>query len=422
VESIRKFLIKHSVLIFVLAVGSVAILSFLSVTNLSSLYERHLRYITTLAGRNLHYTFSIYYNDMLVKQNLKTLKEEIKSAQLVYLQLASKEYFYPEGKEDYQKLFELCKTASSDEVFHTERGILVCYPLYGEFASQFITENRKEGLFAVLYSKKTIDTLIIQWLFQDIVLFIIFAILGGFLFFDMLLRINRNFNTLNSMITHIERLLEEKKFLSDSENAVKQCLYQFSFKEFQNAGQLIGKLIKRIAKLTEELQRQAIKDSLTNLYNRNYLNQFVNKIVGIVQRQKFPLSIAMLDIDDFKLVNDTFGHLKGDEVLKSWGEIILGSIRNSDIAVRYGGEEVLLVFPNTKKEAVFYIVDRIKKKFSEVDFGIGKKITFSAGVAGFPEDIPELRSLGDLIEIADRRLYIAKKNGKNRIVIEDLEE
>jgi diguanylate cyclase (GGDEF)-like protein len=243
-------------------------------------------------------------------------------------------------------------------------------------------------------------------------------ILGGFLFFDMLVGINKNFNTLNSMITYIEKLLKEEKLLFDPKNGIRQFLDQFSFKEFRHAGQLIVKLINRVVKLTEELQRQAIKDSLTNLYNRNYLNQFVNKILGIVQRQKFPLTIAMLDIDDFKLVNDTFGHLKGDEVLKIWGEIILNSIRNSDIAVRYGGEEVLLIFPNTKKDGVFYILDRIKKKFSEVDFGIGRKITFSAGVAGFPEDIPELKSLDDLIEIADRRLYIAKRTGKNRIILE----
>ena len=418
-ESIRKFLIKHSILIFILAVGSVPILGFLSATNLNDLYDRHLRYITTLAGKNLHYVFSIYYNDILVEQNLKTLKEEIKSAKLIYLQLSSKEYVYPEDKKDYRKIFELCKTVSSEEIFHTEKGILVCYPLYGDFASQFITKNRKEGLFAVLYSKKTIDTIVAQWLFQDIVLFVIFTILGSFLFFDMLVGINRNFNTLNSMITYIERLLKEEKLLSDPENGIRRFLDQFSFKEFRHAGQLIVKLINRVVKLTKELQRQAIKDSLTNLFNRNYLNQFVNKILGIVQRQKFPLSVAMLDIDNFKTINDTFGHLKGDEILKTWGEIILNSIRNSDIAVRYGGEEVLLIFPNTKKEAVFYIVDRIRKNFSRVDFGIEKEITFSAGVAGFPEDIPELKSLDDLIEIADRRLYIAKRTGKNRIVLED---
>ncbi len=416
-ESIRKFLIKHSIFIFTLAVGSAAILSFLSVNYLNTLYEKHLRYITTLAGKNLYYVFSIYYNDILVEQNLETLKEEIESAQLIYLRLGSREYIYPENEEDY-RIFKLCKTVPSEKVFHTKKGILVCYPLYGEFASQFVKKVRKEGLFAVLYSEKTIETLIIQWLFQDIVLFIFFTIFGGFLFFDMFAGINKNFNTLNSMIAYIEKLLKAERFLFDPKKEIKQFLDQFSFKEFRHTGQLIVKLINKVVKLTEELQRQAIKDSLTNLYNRNYLNQFVNKILGIVQRQKFPLSIAMLDIDDFKLVNDTFGHLKGDEVLKTWGEIILSSIRNSDIAVRYGGEEVLLIFPNTEKEAVFYIVDRIKKKFSKVDFGIGRKITFSAGVAGFPEDIPELKSLDDLIEIADRRLYIAKRTGKNKIVLE----
>ena len=301
-ESIRKFLIKHIFLISVLAIGNLIVFGFLSINNLNNLYEKHLRYITTLAGKNLQYIFGIYYNDMLVNQNLKTLKEEIKSAELVYLQLASKEYFYPQNKENYRKLFELCKTVSSEKVFRTENGMLVCYPLYEEFASQFIPKARKGGLFAVLYSKKAINSVIIQWFFQDVILFVIFAMLGGILFFDMLVRINRNFGTLNTMISYIEMLLKKENLLSDQRTAIKQFLGYFSFKEFRHAGQLIVKLVNRVIKLTEELQRQAIEDSLTNLYNRNYLSQFVNKILGIAQRQKFPLSIAMLDIDDFKLV------------------------------------------------------------------------------------------------------------------------
>jgi diguanylate cyclase (GGDEF)-like protein len=154
---------------------------------------------------------------------------------------------------------------------------------------------------------------------------------------------------------------------------------------------------------------------LTGLYNRNYLEQFVDKIVGLTQRGKLPLAVAMIDIDDFKQINDTYGHKKGDEVLRTLGKIVKSSVRKSDIAIRYGGEEILIVFPNTKKEYAKYVVGRIKDTLKTTDFGIDRSVTFSAGIAGYPEDVKDLTSLDSIIEVADEKLYLAKKNGKDRI-------
>jgi len=174
-------------------------------------------------------------------------------------------------------------------------------------------------------------------------------------------------------------------------------------------------LVKRLVELTQRLREQAIIDILTGLYNRNYLEQFVDKIVGLAQRNGFPLSVAMIDIDNFKQINDTYGHKKGDEVLKVLGRIIKSSIRKSDIAIRYGGEEILIIFPNSRKINAERIIRRIKERLKNYDFKIGKPVTFSAGISAYPEDIGNLLSLDPLIEIADEKLYLAKRKGKDRI-------
>ncbi|MEO2069514.1 MAG: GGDEF domain-containing protein [Desulfurobacteriaceae bacterium] len=419
-ESIRKFLVKHGILIFVLAIGCIIVFSVMSSNNLNNLYEKHLKYITSLAGRNLQYIFNIYYNDLLVEQHLRTLKEEIRSAEVVYLQLSSKEFFYPKDlSKNYLELFKQCQGKSSTEVINLKENILVCTPLYSEVASTFVIEREKEGTLGILYSKHDINNIIAQWLLQNVILFIIFTIFVGVLFFDMLMRINKNFNLLSKIISQIEDALKENsELLSDYKSMMRFYLNQFSFREFFKVGDLLIKLVSKVIDLTAELRQQALRDPLTKLYNRNYLNQFMDKILGLVKRQGLPLSVVLMDIDDFKYINDTFGHAKGDEVLKTLGKIILTSIRNSDIAVRFGGEEILLILPNTKKESALYVVNRIKQKLSNIDFGIGKKVTFSAGVAGFPEDILEIDSLDKLINIADERLYVAKRSGKNTIVLD----
>jgi diguanylate cyclase (GGDEF)-like protein len=138
------------------------------------------------------------------------------------------------------------------------------------------------------------------------------------------------------------------------------------------------------------------------------------------KREGFPLSVAMLDLDNFKWINDTFGHQKGDEILKKWGEIIRKELRSSDVPIRYGGEEVLIIFPYTLKEEAAGAIERIREKLQQIDFGIGRKVNFSAGIACYPEDIREA-CFDDLILIADERLYAAKRSGKGKTVISDEE-
>jgi diguanylate cyclase (GGDEF)-like protein len=163
--------------------------------------------------------------------------------------------------------------------------------------------------------------------------------------------------------------------------------------------------------LSHKAYEMALIDPLTKVYNRNML-ETLNEY-----RKSHPdcISFAMIDIDDFKVINDTFGHQKGDKILRMLGDLIKKSIRNDDICIRYGGEEFLLAFKNTDNETALKILERIKSSFCEHIFYCGDKpmfCTISAGLAlGNAYEENEI-----IISYADNALYQAKRNGKNNIM------
>jgi len=155
-----------------------------------------------------------------------------------------------------------------------------------------------------------------------------------------------------------------------------------------------------------EYKHLSVEDSLTGVYNRTYLEYNFEKIYNVFSLK----SIAMLDIDFFKKVNDTYGHQTGDEVLKYFANLIKNTLRKDDIVIRYGGEEFLIFMPNTPKEEANIILTKIKvllKKSNDKPI----EFTFSAGVAD------DADTLADMIKTADERLYKAKESGRNKIVI-----
>jgi diguanylate cyclase (GGDEF)-like protein len=168
----------------------------------------------------------------------------------------------------------------------------------------------------------------------------------------------------------------------------------------------------------ELLHMQTIKDPLTRLFNRRYLEDMLPNLIEQAKRKEYKIGFLMLDMDYFKNVNDTYGHDVGDRILKSLGEIIKTSIRKSDIAIRYGGEEFLILLIGIKsKEELSKIAEKIKERVEKYPFRVndGKTIhkTVSIGGALFPDDC----SLGmECIKIADNALYEAKKE-RNKIVI-----
>lgn len=159
----------------------------------------------------------------------------------------------------------------------------------------------------------------------------------------------------------------------------------------------------------DEIAEVAIKDELTGLYARSVFNVLLNKAIKEYKRYHIPVSLIMADIDDFKHVNDTYGHQKGDDVLKKIGDIFVSHMRDSDIAARYGGEEFAIVLPHTDKLFAYNLSERIRKAVYKT-FENSLKVTISLGISSCPIDG---ETSENLVKSADKALYIAKRNGKN---------
>ena len=154
----------------------------------------------------------------------------------------------------------------------------------------------------------------------------------------------------------------------------------------------------------KDIKVQMYIDPLTKVYNRLFLEKKLENIFRLYEQK----SVAMLDIDFFKKINDTYGHQIGDEILRHFANTIKSSIRKSDYIIRYGGEEFLIFLPNVIKEEAELVLYKIKKNlrpYKDINF------TFSAGIAN------EGDKLAEMIKIADERLYQAKREGRNKIVI-----
>ncbi|RNC67595.1 MAG: GGDEF domain-containing protein [Desulfuromonadales bacterium] len=171
------------------------------------------------------------------------------------------------------------------------------------------------------------------------------------------------------------------------------------------------------AQLHRRTRLMAITDSLTGLYNHRYFQQVFGRELNRASRYGKPLSIVMMDVDDFKKFNDTYGHLHGDKVLAAMGDILEDALRDSDSAFRYGGEEFVVLLPETELPSALQVAERLReiveRKSVEVLKGIVPHgVTVSIGVAAFPRD-GETR--GELFKSVDDLLYRAKEFGKNRV-------
>ncbi|MBA3071306.1 MAG: diguanylate cyclase [Nitrospirae bacterium] len=166
---------------------------------------------------------------------------------------------------------------------------------------------------------------------------------------------------------------------------------------------------------TEELRKLAITDSLTGLPNRRYLSDRLKEELLRSQRHVRPLSLLSVDIDRFKGFNDTFGHPIGDKALKATAESILKCVRSVDIASRYGGDEFVIILPETGKTLAVSIAERLRSDVAEIkSLPGGSTLTISIGIASYPED-GEISEL--FLENVDKALYLAKNRGGNRIEV-----
>lgn len=160
----------------------------------------------------------------------------------------------------------------------------------------------------------------------------------------------------------------------------------------------------------------ATTDELTSLFVRDVFDVTLEREIERAKREDQVLSLAMIDIDDFKQVNDRFGHLVGDKVLAKVGDVISSVVRDMDLASRYGGEEIAVIMPNSDLQQAQKICQRIIVAIKDVHFDIALKVTVSIGLAKLNQAI---NSADDLIESADSALYKAKSKGKDQVVISE---
>jgi two-component system, cell cycle response regulator len=186
------------------------------------------------------------------------------------------------------------------------------------------------------------------------------------------------------------------------------------------AGRRIVELNRELAAKSKELEEAARTDSLTHLPNRRAIEEWAARQLRGAARHGFPLWVVLGDIDNFKSINDTFGHNSGDTVLKSFAEVLKTNTRASDICGRLGGDEFVLVLTHVDQEHIQETINRFRKQFADLSFslqGESVKVTASFGVAGTVDK--ELCEFGRLLNRADEMLYESKRAGRNLVRIFD---
>ncbi|PKO12072.1 MAG: hypothetical protein CVU39_25985 [Chloroflexi bacterium HGW-Chloroflexi-10] len=184
----------------------------------------------------------------------------------------------------------------------------------------------------------------------------------------------------------------------------------------KNANQHLQERLVEIEGLQIKLKEQAIRDPLTGLFNRRYFSETLERELAQAVRTQSPLSLLMIDIDNFKLVNDQLGHVSGDDVLKRLGDILSFNTRKGDVACRFGGEEFMVLLVGAKVDQARDRALNIQEVFADAcrnDPDLGMPVTMSVGISSFPE----ASDSGELIRRVDQALYAAKRAGRDKIVI-----
>jgi polar amino acid transport system substrate-binding protein len=179
----------------------------------------------------------------------------------------------------------------------------------------------------------------------------------------------------------------------------------------------LARMNKQLKELQNKLLEQAHRDPMTNLYNRRYFHEVSSTILQIAQRENSNISLIMIDIDNFKLINDTYGHAIGDEVIKKLAQLLQDNVRLSDVVCRFGGEEFVILLPDTDIKGAQKIASKIREVVEKNTLFIEKKsikFTISLGVASLLSHTDNIESI---LKRADKALYEAKESGKNKTVV-----
>ncbi|MBI5854185.1 MAG: GGDEF domain-containing protein [Nitrospirae bacterium] len=201
--------------------------------------------------------------------------------------------------------------------------------------------------------------------------------------------------------------------------------------QMQVLNRRLEEINQQLVQHNRRLQERSIRDGLTGLYNHSYFCETLTRTFAQAKRTGNPLSVMFLDLDNFKLVNDGFGHGVGDQVLQAVGRLLASTqgtvsdpplLRSSDLAARYGGEEFVVLLPDTPLEGALVIAERVRQRMMTVAHqaecahlgSLGIRVSCSIGVASFPRHVA---TPSELITAADQAAYLAKAAGKNRVAV-----
>jgi len=192
------------------------------------------------------------------------------------------------------------------------------------------------------------------------------------------------------------------------------CIFLYSEEEIQEISNIVYLLSEKLGKFAitihdyNKVQQSAITDALTGLYNRNYLTENLKNIIRKANEEKKPTSLIILDVDNFKKFNDTKGHLEGDKILKEMGIIINNNFNSGELCCRYGGEEFVIIMPETKQQDAFAKSENLRndvEKSCELTISIGLMTSQNSSL-----------NHSEMLQKADEALYKAKNSGKNKVV------
>ena len=175
--------------------------------------------------------------------------------------------------------------------------------------------------------------------------------------------------------------------------------------------------VLKLGKVTRSFHKSMYIDTLTQLNNRNFFYATISNLMEKLQKKQSSISLLIIDIDNFKSINDTYGHITGDEILKQLSEIFKCTIRANDIATRWGGDEFVITLPGANRKAAFNIADRIRSNIHSHDFFYNNsflKVTASIGITS----VGDKTDINTFIDLADKALYKAKIN-KNSVAFLD---
>ncbi len=181
--------------------------------------------------------------------------------------------------------------------------------------------------------------------------------------------------------------------------------------------ELLGETLERLWLENRNLAKQSMTDLLTGLLNRRGFFSSIQPLMYFAQRNKLTVGILMIDIDDFKQINDSYGHKKGDAILSLVAKILSKSKRTSDIIGRFGGDEFVIYLSSVNPDELFHVADKIRESVKNTENEYGLPVTISVGAASHMFEKNIEKELNELIEAADSCLYNSKKEGKNRVTI-----